>query len=378
MSLAKVYAGIPANNNWLYHQLRFAVGDPAGLIVLPDNRRLLILRDIEMHRAIQHARADEVYCPADFAPAGGLSGDRETATAQSIAECLVRHEVKQVVSDRTLPLLFAHELQRRGIDVTCDPQLGVVERRSKDEQEIAWLQEAQRTTEGAIAMACRSVAGAAVEGTQLMHEGQPLTSERVRQEIDVWLLERGFDNVPSIVAGGPQAFDCHSIGSGPLYTGQPVIIDIFPRSRSSRYHGDCTRTVVHGEVPAEVTKMHATVVQAKAAATAACRAGVTGQEVHEAAAQVIRDAGYSLGLPPDDAPADFCGMVHGTGHGIGLEVHEPPLLDSGGPPLVVGDAITIEPGLYHKSLGGIRSEDMVIVTEDGCQNLNELPESLTW
>lgn len=378
MNSAKVYAGIPATNNWLYHQLRFSVGDPAAFIVLPDGQRLLIVRDIELARARQQASADEVRCPADFSPEGGLSGDRETATAQSVAECLVRHDIQRAVSDRTLPLLFAHEMQLRGIEVVCDCDLGVLDRRSKDPQEIAWLQEAQRVTEGAIEMACRMVARAGVDGTQLVHDGQPLTSERVRQAIDVWLLSRGFDNVPSIVAGGADGFDCHNLGQGVLHTGQPIIIDIFPRDRSSRYHGDCTRTVVHGQVPDEVARMHAAVVAAKAAATAACRAGVTGEQVHQAAVEIILQHGYAMGLPAADAPRDFCGMVHGTGHGIGLDLHEPPLLDQGGPPLVAGDALTIEPGLYHRRLGGIRIEDMVIVTDTGCENLNHLPEGLSW
>ncbi len=326
----------------------------------------------------QHAKVDEVYCPADFSPPEGLSGDRETATAQAVAECLLRHKIGHVVSDRTLPLLFAHEMQTRGIEVQCDGDLGVMERRSKDPQEVDWLREAQRVTEGAMEMACRMIGSAEVDGTKLMYEGQPLTSERVRQSIDIWLLGQEFDNVPSIVAGGPQGFDCHDLGSGQLHTGQPVIVDIFPRSRRSRYNGDCTRTVVHGDIPEEVAKMHEAVVEAKAAATSTCRAGATGEEVHAATAQKILELGYQMGLPTVDAPGDFCGMVHGTGHGIGLEVHEPPLLDQGGPVLVEGDALTIEPGLYSKQLGGIRIEDMVIVTDSGCTNLNQLPEGLSW
>jgi Xaa-Pro aminopeptidase len=376
--ITRVYAGIPASNNWLYHQLRFLVGDPTALIELPSGQRLFILRDIEMHRAKQHARADLIHCPADFTPKGGLSGDRETATAQSLAECLVQNGIEQVVSDRTLPLLFAHEMETRGIKVVCDGDLGVLQRRSKDDQEIGWLREAQKTTEGAIELACQMIGRADVHEEKLMHEGEPLTSERVRQAIDIWLLERGFDNVPSIVAGGPQGFDCHDLGSGQLFTGQPVIVDIFPRDRTSRYNGDCTRTVVHGRVPDEVQKMHQAVVAAKTAATAACRAGVTGEQVHAATAAKIKEHGYQMGFPDGEAPNDFCGMVHGTGHGIGLEVHEPPLLDQGGPELLEGDALTIEPGLYSKKYGGIRVEDMVIVTADGCESLNSLPEGLTW
>jgi Xaa-Pro aminopeptidase len=120
------------------------------------------------------------------------------------------------------------------------------------------------------------------------------------------------------------------------------------------------------------------VVAAKAAAVAATRAGVTGEQVHAATIGAITAAGYRMGLPSQGAAADECRMTHGTGHGVGLEVHEPPLLDRGGPALVAGDCLTIEPGLYCRAIGGVRVEDMVIVTAGGCDNLNALPEGLTW
>jgi len=379
-----VRAGIPALNCLLYHRIRFAVGDPAALIEWPgnghsDGTSTLIIRDIEMGRARKTARADEVFCPADFAPASGLSGDREVATAQALAECLRRRGVERVVGDRSLPLIFAHEIGRAGIGLTCDEDMGVVDRRAKDEQELAWLRDAQGVTEDAMRMACEMIGRASVgAGRGLEVDGAALTAERVRGVIDVFLLERGYANPPAIVAGGPEGGDCHNLGSGPLRTGEPVIIDIFPRNRASLYNGDCTRTVVHGAVPDEIARMHATVVEAKAAATSAVRAGVTGDTVHAATAEVIERHGYPMGLPGDGAPTDYCGMVHGTGHGVGLEVHEPPLLDRGGPALVAGDVLTIEPGLYSKTIGGIRVEDMVAVTETGCENFNRLPEGLTW
>jgi Xaa-Pro aminopeptidase len=379
---ARVLAGIPAVNNTFYWRIRFSVGDPAALIELPRDggtRAILILRDIEMDRARLHARADQVACPADFAPAGGLSGDRETATAQAVAECLRREGVRQVVADRTLPLIFAHEIQQVGMAVTCDTQWGVLQRRSKDEQEIQWLQESQQATEAAMQMACETVARASARADGvLLVDGQPLTSERLRAAIDVFLLERGYANPSSIVAGGPSGGDCHELGSGELRTEQPVIIDIFPRNRQTLYYGDCTRTVVHGTISDELLRMHQAVVAAKAAATAACRAGVTGEAVHDATQAAIKASGYAVGLPGPDAPDTYCAITHGTGHGIGLDVHEPPLLDRGGPELIEGDAVTIEPGLYCKAIGGIRVEDMVIVTRDGCRNLNRLPEGLDW
>ena len=124
--------------------------------------------------------------------------------------------------------------------------------------------------------------------------------------------------------------------------------------------------------------MHAAVQAAKAAGIAAVRCGATGEDVHRATIDVISGHGFEVGLPPKDAPAEWCGMVHGTGHGVGLQVHEPPLLDFKAPALVVGDVLTVEPGLYSAAIGGIRIEDMVAVTESGCENFNRLPEGLTW
>lgn len=384
-STAIVFAGAPAHNDALYHRARFLCGDPTVWIDLHTagggRERLLILRDIEMDRAKKQARADRVACPRDFAPASGLSGDRETATAQAAAEALKRAGVTKVIADRSLPFIYAHLMREAGIEVTCDLNLGVADRRSKDAQELAALREAQTATEDAMRLACETIAKASARADGVLlygGDGEVLTSERVRSLVDVYLLERGYLNAEAIIAGGPQGADCHDRGSGELRTGQPVIVDIFPRSRATRYWGDCTRTVVHGKIPEELARMHAAVLEAKAAAIAAIKAGVTGEQVHVATAAVMAKRGYPMGLPPAGASASYCGMVHGTGHGVGLDVHEPPLLDKGGPVLVVGDVLTVEPGLYSQAIGGVRVEDMVAVTETGCENFNRLPQGLTW
>ena len=346
-----IMAGIPAKNAALFHRLRFSVGDPVALIDVKGSSTL-ILRDIEMHRAKQHARADNISCPADFEPENGLSGDRETATAQAAAEFLVQNGVSSVVADRTLPLIFAELIRQRGIEVQCDVDLGVSGRRAKDEQEIEWLRQAQRTTEGAIRLACERIANATANADGvLIHEAEPLTSERVRSEVDIWLMQQGFGTIPAIIAGGPQGADCHNLGTGPLYTGQPIIVDIFPEDRKSGYNGDCTRTVVNGDISDELQKMHTAVAEAKQAGQLATRAGVTGESVHQAVIDKIQEHGFKIGIPAENEPNEYCAMVHGTGHGIGLDVHEPPLLDFKGPELVRGDALTIEPGLYSNAIG---------------------------
>ena len=380
---ARIMAGVPTLNAALYRRIRFLVGDPVSIVEIGSEhgstKSTLILRDIEIERAKKKARADFFACPNDFEPTSGLSGDRETATAQATAECLKRNGVISVTSDRSLPLIFAEFIRRAGIEIVCDIEWGIIERRQKDEQELAFIEQAQNVTEQVMQRACESVGNAIPDRLgRLSIKGELLTSERLRAWIDQWLIEQSYSNPNSIVAGGPIGADCHEYGHGQLFTEQPIIVDIFPRNKSTLYNGDCTRTVVNGAVPDCVQKMHAAVVAAKAAATAAVKPGVTGHFIHEVTSRVIREFGYSMGLPSPEDNENYTAMTHGTGHGLGLEVHEPPLLADGGATLLIGDVLTIEPGLYCRATGGVRVEDMVFVTQEGCRNVNRLPEGLDW
>ena len=391
---AVLLGGVPAVNPWLLRRCRFVVGDPAAFLDLPraDGGRetIFILREIELDRARAAAVADHIHGYGDFAPSGPgpwgatpLASDRDVRVAQSAAECLRRRGVREIWTDRSLPMVFAPILDAAGVTLRCDPDLGVLERRSKSEHDVDALRAAQRVAEECVRFACELIARADAgrDGT-LSVSGEPLTSERVRAELNVWLMRRGAEPCTSaIIAGGAQGGDCHEKGSGPLRTGEPIIVDIWPQDPKTRYYGDCTRTVVHGreaDIPTPIRAMHMAVVEAKRAGVAATRAGVTGGDVHEAVCAVFRATGYNVGLPPAGAPKTYTGFVHGTGHGVGLEVHEPPLLDTGGPVLVEGDCLTIEPGLYSHAVGGVRVEDMVIARRAGCDNLNTIPEGLTW
>lgn len=373
-------AGIPSENPALFHRVRFGVGDPAAWLSLNSNGQQqteFIVRDIEMDRARKSVKVDRVSCPADYTPDRGLSGDRATATAQAVAECLRRAGVQRVTTDRTLPYIFAWHIGQSGIAVEYSAELGVIDRRVKDAQEIEWLREAQKVTEATMLMACQTVANATANSAgQLQHQGSVLTSERLRKMISIFLLERDYSNThDSIVATSPHSADCHERGSGPLVTGQAVIVDIFPRCNATQYWGDCTRTVVHGDASDEIHKMHAAVVAAKRAASAAARAGVAADVVHTATKATLAAHGYAF---QRGAISDSPVMPHGTGHGIGLEVHEPILLDDNGGTLLAGEALTIEPGLYSRNFGGVRVEDMVIITQEAPINLNTLHEGLEW
>jgi Xaa-Pro aminopeptidase len=180
-----------------------------------------------------------------------------------------------------------------------------------------------------------------------------------------------------IIAGAPASAIPHDRGSGPIKANAPVIIDIFPTSRATHLSGDLTRTVVVGEVSEEVRKMHAAVLQALDAGIESIAAGVPGQDPHHAVCQVLVDRGFGTTTRGFEGPDGVAKMSHSTGHGVGLEIHEPPQLkDAITTPLAEGDVVTVEPGLYRLGFGGVRIEDTGIVTSGGFKNFTTLTRSL--
>ena len=180
-----------------------------------------------------------------------------------------------------------------------------------------------------------------------------------------------------IIAGSPECSMPHFRGAGPIRANAPVIVDIFPTSRSSHFNGDLTRTLVVGEIPKRVSHMHAAVLQALDAGIESIREGVTGSQVHRGVCDVLVDRGYGTSTDGFEGPDGVAKMIHSTGHGVGLDVHEEPgLRGTNDQPLLEGDVVTVEPGLYLSGLGGVRIEDTGIVTQHGFRNFTTLTRSL--
>ena len=238
----------------------------------------------------------------------------------------------------------------------------------KTEREIDAIRSAQRSCDEAMRMAVELISKAEPRGDRIYLRGQPLTSEHLRGIIEVALREDECEAVDTIVAGGKQSADPHARGSGPLPANEPIVIDIFPRSNRSRYFADMTRTVVRGEASLQVQEVYRAVLEAQMIGLSAIRAGVSGQEVHAKVCQVFRDNGY----PEREGK----GFTHSTGHGVGLNIHEKPSLSEVGEVLEANNVVAIEPGLYYPDIGGVRLEDLVVVTEKGCENLTKFEKKL--
>lgn len=374
-----VFAGIPARSATLYHRVQFLTPDALVYFEHEDGSNMLLVRDIEMGRARQLEYIDRVCCPAEFCPDGSPFG-RDAGLAQAAASYLTERGDKEVVIGGSLPFLYAHYLQQAGLVLKFQQDLGEMRRRIKTEQEIEWLRHAQKITGEAVEFACRMIAGASADAKGvLQHGGAALTSERVRMMITGFLNERNFSNSHgSIVVTLPHVSDCHHFGEGDLRVDDPVIVDIFPMDNATRYNGDMTRTVVNGQASDEFLRMHAAVKAAKRGGCEALAVGTTGKQVHAATIAVLEQHGYSEKRGADVVDPSIPQMRHGTGHGIGLEVHEPILLSHGGGEIHASEIFTVEPGLYSTLHGGVRIEDMVLVTDSGYEILSPLYEGWDW
>ncbi|PSQ38256.1 peptidase M24 [Halobacteriales archaeon SW_5_70_135] len=281
--------------------------------------------------------------------------------------------VDSVLVPEGFPLGTAEGLREQGVTVDVETEGVVGEiRATKTDREVAHVREAQRANEAALRAAEELLREANVENGRLHHDGETLTSERVKTVIETTLVEHGYALDDTIVACGADGADPHDRGGGPLAPDEPVVIDVFPRSKATKYHADMTRTFVVGEPTAEVRRRHEVTLEAMAAAydvlDAGTAAGITGAAVHDAVCDVYEDAGYDTFRSNPQAETGF---IHSTGHGVGLDVHESPSVSPDGGELRPGNVVTVEPGLYDPAHGGLRVEDLVVVREGGYENLTD-------
>jgi len=365
----------------VYHVTRFLAPDP--IIALEQNGEVAIVANsLEEGRARKQSRAREVFNVDEFGAKelAKTATSREELDAGVIERFLESRGVRRVAVGTYFPIGMAERLRGAGIELVVDRDLGE-RRRAKRPDEIAALEATQRATEDAWAKGVEALERATVraDGT-LELAGEPFTAERLRAVVESRLLELGCVSEGAIIAPGKQAADPHLIGSGPLHAGEAIVMDIFPQDKATRYWADMTRTVSKGQPPAEITKLYEITRRAQDVGIKALRPGITGREVHELVEDVIWEAGYDTLRPGQQrsknggAPRGF---IHGTGHGVGLEIHELPTVGRAGTtPLLTGDVVTVEPGIYLPELGGVRLEDMLVITETGSRNLTRAPRQL--
>jgi Xaa-Pro aminopeptidase len=363
----------------LRHEIPIAIGDPL-LYAEVDGRAFIAASSLERDR-LATARPDAELIDDDELGfrellQSGLTRDEVWLEVTSRA---VRHTgVREAIVDFEFPLGVADRLRADGVVLSIDDEAIGFRRRVKTGAELAGIRRAQRAAEAGMAAAAAVLSRAEpVRGT-LHADGEPLLAETVRAALRDACAEQGAPAPADVIVASVWQGQGHDPGAGPLPAGLPIQIDLWPRDETSACWADMTRTFVAGGEPAdEVRRQERLVHEVFEAVRAAARPGVTGRELHGLTCDVFEREGYRTqrSAPGEDR---FEGFQYSLGHGVGLRVHEDPSLGQAGhAPLVAGDVIAIEPGLWQREVGGVRFEDLVLITDDGCETLTRYPYDLS-
>jgi Xaa-Pro aminopeptidase len=361
---AYVAYGSSADANVRY-LTRFRTTDPVVYVHKPGERGLIVVSQMEYERAVRESTA-AVVTRADvgFLDCIRAGESRWRATAHVIADMAGG----PLLAPSFFPFALARHLE--SFQPVILDEKGVVERMRavKTPEEIQWIRGAQHVTEAAMDRGIALIRSSVPKDGLLYRNGALLTSEAVRTEMDTTLLAHGCRGIDTIVSCGPDTALPHHQGGGPLLEDEPIVIDIFPQDERTGYHADMTRTVVKGEPSPAIREMYDAVRAAKEHAISMLRAGAHGADLYHEVVEFFRDCGYE---------SNMRGFTHSLGHGVGLEVHEDPSLGPEGGELCAGNVVTVEPGLYYPGIGGVRLEDMGVVTETGFDRFTQYEERLT-
>ncbi len=358
-----MYAASETDAN-LFYATKFLVGDPVPFIQI-GKRRMLILSDLEIGRGRDEAGVEEILSLSALAKAVGEGW----TMSKIIARALKDHGCNACTVPMNFPVGLADALRKLGIRIEAKPEPFYPGRLIKTPAEIRAIEAAQRAVEEAVHAAVDLLRRAKIRGHKIVSGGEPVTSELLKKIINVKLMERGCVAKNTIVAPGDQGCDPHNRGTGPVRPDQTLIMDVFPRSGITHYFADMTRTVVKGKASEKIRRQYAAVLESQLGCIRGIRHGADGKALHDGVKAVLESRGYKTG--PRNGKME--GYFHGTGHGVGLDIHEAPSIGARGTRLEAGTVVTVEPGLYYFGTGGVRIEDMVLVTKTGCRNLTRFP-----
>jgi Xaa-Pro aminopeptidase len=336
-------------------------------------RPLLVMSDLEIDRARAQAPHCRVASLSALQQKLRRDGVKSPGYARVIRQILREKKIRRAVVPDNFPLGLARELKKLGVKLK--PLAAVFPKREiKSADEVRKISAALTMAEVGMAEGMEVLRRSKIgRNRKLIYHGIPLTSERLRAVIDCAILQACGLAANTIVAGGKQACDPHERGHGRLLANEPIIIDIFPRSQKTGYFGDITRTVVRGRASEAVKKLYDTVWRGQKIGFEKIRANTPTADVHKAVQNFFVQQGYKTGR--HDGRME--GFFHGTGHGLGLDIHEAPRLGAtSAGKLRPGHVVTVEPGLYYPEIGGVRLEDVALVTGNGAKNLTRFEKAL--
>lgn len=364
----KLFYSSPETDADLFYFGGFRAPDPF-LAFEADGVRSAVLSPLEMDRGLREGRFDEV-----------LSLDevkRQCGTSDSLADQILflakERNATRLLLPEDFPARLAFELKEKSdYEVVFGQRPFCPERIRKSADEQGMIRRVNEVVSSSFALVEEILGSSSIVRDGLEFEGERLTSEFLQRQIAVNCLAQGCIAEATIVAGGDQACDPHERGSGPLRANELIIVDIFPRDEKTGYHGDMTRTYCKGKAPNQAVRLWGAVRDAQQIALERISAGVDGKSVHGEVTKYFENQGFET----KRTEQGYQGFFHGTGHGLGLEIHEEPRLSRISSILKAGMVTTVEPGLYYRGIGGCRIEDVVAVTDSGVEMLSSHP--LDW
>ena len=367
-----LYAASEGSADQLYFG-RFDAPD-AYIALGPHGQRIAVMNALEYGRALKESEYDTVLRLEEWLQKAREVFHREDVGIAHVVKLLVReYEVEKYVVPQEFPAGLLTKLRALQVPVEVSEGPLFPERAIKSKEEVACIREGCAASAAGLWAAEKALQrSTARRNGELYLDGESLTSERLRFLVDVACMENGALAQYTIVAGGQQACDPHCRGSGPLRASDLIIVDVFPRMTDSGYFGDMTRTFLKGRASEPQRALVDSVRRAQKMAIKKLGPGVTGKTVHEAVQKYFIGLGYETRRKPTYHE----GFFHGTGHGLGLEVHEPPRVSLTGGRLRNGMVVTVEPGLYYPGLGGCRIEDVGLITDNGVRKISRFPQEL--
>jgi Xaa-Pro aminopeptidase len=348
----------------------FFAPDPF-LFIQKGATRILVMSDLELDRARSQASVDRVLSWSKLA-APVEKGGRKAPPSEVIALALRQLGIARVEVPQSFPLGLAMELDGRGIRLDLGPDPFWPEREIKQPREVRAIEQSLRAAEAGLLAGIEALRGCRVRKGWLVRDGRKFSAEDLRSAVNTRMMADGYLPSHTICAHGDQAVDPHEEGHGPIRANTPVVMDIFPRSEKTGYFGDLTRTVVRGKASFALHEMYAIVHEGVRLGHSRLREGVEGMDVHREIQALFERQGYRTGVKN----GRMQGFFHGTGHGLGLQIHEAPSVGRRPSRLRAGHVVTVEPGLYYLGLGGVRIEDVALVTKTGSRCLTRVPKQL--
>ncbi len=356
----------------LYYATKFLAPDPF-IFIQAGEEKILVMSDLEVDRARSQARVDTVLSYSAYEAGLRQKGTVSPTLLDVVDRVLEERGARRLLVPGNFALEYADPLRERVYTLTVKREPFFEERMAKSEEEVEHIAATQRATEEAVEVAIAAIRAAKVGNGGLLHlDGELLTSELLKKIINVKLMESDCVAQHTIVAAGVHGVDPHDQGTGPIRANESIVMDVFPRSGRTRYFADMTRTVVKGKASPKLKAMYRAVLNAQERGIELIRDGADGKAIHAEVNRVLETDGFTTGM----VGGRMQGFFHGTGHGVGLDIHEPPRVSKGGAILRSGYVVTVEPGLYYLDAGGVRIEDLVVVTPAGCRNLTRFPKGL--